>query len=79
MFWNSFSFCSRVFLVTCVRWYTLALFDLGILAVVAGMQKNQGPEFNGDGLKEAVGVSPGVSIKFTIRTVKFWAVSQKNY
>lgn len=33
MFWNSASFCSRVFLVTCVRWYVLVLFDFGILCV----------------------------------------------
>lgn len=33
MFWNSCSLSSRVFLTTCVRWYVLAFFDLGILSV----------------------------------------------
>lgn len=33
MFWKSCSFCSRVFLATCVRWYCFVLFDLGIFCV----------------------------------------------
>lgn len=31
MFSKSFSFCSRVFFATCVRWNTFVLFDLGIV------------------------------------------------